>query len=299
MKTEEMSKKLKAIWEQFSNFVKWNYRVIKETLFPKPGEIWKKKKTPGISVMSLNLRGDKAKDKSHTWVSRRESMVKMIRDKCPDIICCQEGWSHMIKYLKTKIGYNYDSYGIGTFSGKDLDKTLLTTLGNVVFYDKNKFEVESKEVFWLSENPEERGSRSWETSEPRNCIVLKLKHKETGEYYTIFGTHFDHVSSWARTRSSEIVMEKAKKYKYESKVIFVGDFNATISENELSPFKDLNYYPKPGFVTTTFNGFSKYKKTVCDYIILLGDNEDHLFEQITDGYGVPYITDHYPMMVVI
>ena len=292
---------IKNLKEFFKNWVinlKWESRKIKELLFPEPRERWKKKKTSGISIMNLNLRSDKIEDKDNGWIYRRDSIVKMIKDKCPDIICCQESWSHMVQFLKSKIGCNYDCYGISTFTGKRLDKTLSMTMGNIIFYDKNKFDLDESDVFWLSETPHKL-SKSWESEELRNCIVIKLMHKKTGKYYTIFNTHFDHVSTQARNNSAELVMSMSKKMGFGNTFI-VGDLNAKISNKELKPFKDLSYYPRGGSVKTTFNGFRTNKKTICDYIISLNNEEtDYMFEQITDGYGVPYLTDHYPMMVVI
>lgn len=169
-------------------------------------------------------------------------------------------------------------------------------IGNSIFYNKHKYELIEKNVFWLSDNTSKKPTNTWNNSEPRNCIYVKLKNKETNKLYTIFNTHFDHQNIEARNKSTNLLIEYVNKYSKESEVYFCGDFNATISENELKEFNSFNYYPKENKVTTTFNGYSNNRKLIIDYI-LTNDNSFYNFEQIIDGYGVNYLSDHYPIMI--
>ena len=271
-------------------------RIIKEKIFPFKKEYWKLKNYSDNSIMSLNLRADKIKDNSNNWIYRRDSIIKMIKHYSPDIICCQEAMPHMVKFLKAKLGCNYDCYGVDTFIGSRIDKIyILGSLGNVIFFNKNKYKVLKKSVFWLADKtcyP----NNSWGSKEPRNCISLKLKEIETNKTYTIFSTHFDHISKESRDLSTKLLIKKADSYKYSDNIFFVGDFNATISNSELSEFSNYDYYPKQNSVLTTYNGFGKNKNIICDYIIS-NKNINARFEQITDGFGIKYLSDHYPMII--
>lgn len=249
-----------------------------------------------ISIMSFNLRGDKETDKKHHWLDRRNSIIEMIKDKQPDIICCQESWTSINKFFKAKIGCNYNSYAIDTFCGTRFDIVPIMNIGNSIFYNKHKYELIEKNVFWLSDNTSKIPTNTWNNSEPRNCIYVKLKNKETNKLYTIFNTHFDHQNIEARNKSTNLLIKYVNKYSKESEVYFCGDFNATISNNELSEFNSFNYYPKLNMVNTTFNGYSNNRKLVIDYILTNNDGF-YNFEQIIDGYGVKYLSDHYPMMI--
>jgi endonuclease/exonuclease/phosphatase family metal-dependent hydrolase len=280
---------------------KHKLRILKELIIPFKKEYWDKTDNNHISIMTLNLRGDNYNDGKNNWLYRREAIINMIKDNQPDIICCQEAWTNIVKYLKAKIGCNYKCYGTSTFNNKPLDKGIINIMGNIIFYNKNRFTLIEKNTFWLSDVANSHPTKAWSSKEPRNSIVVELRDKETGKYYTIFNTHFDHVSSKARNKSAELLIKESKNYYKKSLICFTGDFNDTISDTDLNSFKDLKYYPEPNTVITTFNGFRKNKKTICDYFVL-GNNSDkfeYKFKQITKGYGVPYISDHYPMILEI
>lgn len=271
------------------------FRILKELVIPFRTDKWEVKQTSGLSVMSLNLRGDKEKDGVNSWINRRDSIVKMIKDKSPDIICCQETMTHMAKFLKRKIGYNYDCFGIDTFIGLRFDKTVIPTMGNIVFIKKSKYNIDEKDVFWLSDKPN-YPSKTWGNSEPRNCIVVRISDINNGKTYSIFATHFDHISKEARNKSCELLISKSLAYN-SNQIFFVGDFNAKISGTDLINFNNYNYFPKHDMVKSTFNGFTGNKTSICDYIITNDNLTKYKFELITDGYGVPFLSDHYPILL--
>lgn len=273
----------------------WLYRILKESIIPFKRKEWEYIDNGNMSIMTFNLRGDRFKDKSNSWINRRNSIIDMIKDKVPDVICCQETMSNMAKFLKAEIGCNYNCYGVGTFIGVRLDKTFIPTMGNIIFVKKNKFDIIEKNVFWLSDNSK-FPSKTWGNKEHRNCIMVRLMSKIDGTIYTVFNTHFDHTSKEARNKSTDLVIKHTEKYN-DSIIYIVGDLNATISNDELTGFNDFIFFPKKDSVKTTFNGFNGNKKIVCDYIITNDDINQYELEVITDSYGVPYLSDHYPVLL--
>ena len=270
-------------------------RVLKELFLLIKREKWVCNQTNTISIMSFNLRGDKREDLDNGWLKRRESVIKMIKQKQPDIICCQEIWTNMVKYMLQKIGCNYKCYGRDTFFGTRFNISCLVTMGNCIFYNKHKFELVDNETFWLSDKTNYPNC-TWGHTEPRNCTVVKLRDKITGKLYTIFNTHFDHTSEDARTKSTELIIKRMSIYK-DTEIYVMGDFNASITKNTLVRFNEFLYFPKPNTVKTTFNGFSANKNKVIDYIITNNMKGKYKFKLIEDGYGVPYLSDHYPIII--
>ena len=275
--------------------LQWRIRVLKELLLPMKRDKWDLYSSDGISVMSFNLRGDKIKDTTNTWKQRRDSVIDMIKSEQPDIICCQEIWTNMVKYIMSKIGCNYGCYGKDTSYGINFRYSCLMSLGNCIFYNKHKYEVVDKYTFWLSDKTKYPNC-TWGNTEPRNCVVIKLRNIYTGKLYTVFNTHFDHKYYKARLNSTQLLLDKAKEH-LDSEIYFAGDFNADINSPELTAFTEYyDYYPKHDEVKTTFNGFTNNKNSVIDYIITNGVN--YKFKLIDNGYGVKYLSDHYPIMII-
>lgn len=274
----------------------YNIRILKELILPFKKEKWDLT-NENMSIMSINLKVDRVTDKNNSWLYRRDSIVEMIKDKQPSIICCQETMPHMAKFLNAKIGCNYNCYGKEAFFGTNLVKSLLSnTLGNIIFYDKSKFDLISKETLWLSDKPN-FPSKTWGNTEKRNCTIVQLKNKETNKVYTIINTHFDHLLKEARTKSTDFIINLINNKYNNTECYVLGDLNAKINDEELVKFKTFNYYPnESNNIKTTFNGFTKNKKSVIDYIIT-NSNETKNFDLITDGYGVQYLSDHYPITI--
>jgi endonuclease/exonuclease/phosphatase family metal-dependent hydrolase len=277
-----------------ANKIKRLLRLVTELYFPIKTEFWDFKCSNELSIMTFNMLGDKEEEGEKSWVYRRGPIINMIKDKMPDIIGCQEIWSNMVKYLCSKIGHNYDCYGVSTFNGRRLDKTFSMTMGNAIFYNKERFECIEEDVFWLADI-ENKPNSTWGNSEPRNCVVVKLKDRNTGKIYVIYNTHFDHKSQLARFQSTELIMNKAQEHK-NSIIYILGDFNAKISNDEMIGFNQFSYYPNPLDTQTTFNGFRTYKNQVIDYIFT-NDDDKYKLEVIKNGYGIEYLSDHYPVMI--
>lgn len=89
-------------------------------------------------------------------------------------------------------------------------------------------------TFWLSESPEEPGSKSWESSLPRICTWAKLRHRETTNVFHFFNLHLDHRSAPARERATLLIAERAGKV--EGPTIVLGDFNAAPDSPPLRAF---------------------------------------------------------------
>lgn len=275
--------------------IQWGLRLLKENFFPIKREIWDMRTYDGISVMSFNLKTDKPSDGPNNWVYRRDAILSMIKDYTPDVICCQEVMPHMAKWLKAKIGCNYDCYGRDTFHGTRLDRSIFcNTLGNIIFYNKAKFRMVDRYAFWLSDTPD-KPSATWGNKEPRNCVVVELLDNFTYNYISVMCTHLDHTSAEVRERSAQLIVDKSFYARNYMVGYLAGDFNASVDDPELQSLSRCKLFCFPTKDVPTFNGFRGNKKSVIDYIFTNFENQKGFV--VLDGYGVPFLSDHYPIIV--
>ena len=105
-------------------------------------------------------------------------------------------------------------------------------------------------------------------------------------------THFDHLSQDVRARSAQLIVEKGFDLYGDMVCYLAGDLNANIDDPELKPLQAFESHPKEG--VTTFNGFTGNKKSIIDYILC--NRHNHVSDIVLSSYGVPYMSDHYPVI---
>jgi endonuclease/exonuclease/phosphatase family metal-dependent hydrolase len=98
---------------------------------------------------------------------------------------------------------------------------------SAVFYRRQRFDVQTAATFWLSDRPEEPGSHTWGNELPRVYTWARLVDRDDGRRFSVFNTHWDHISQAARVRSGELMAERvAERCAVGDPVLVTGDFNA-------------------------------------------------------------------------
>jgi len=183
-----------------------------------------------IKVMSFNIRSGTAKDGDNSWPLRKELVTETIRLFDPDLLGMQEVLKFQADYLGEQFP-DYESYGVGRNDGVDDGEFAL------VFFKRERFELMNSGHFWLSETPEEVGSKSWDTALPRIATWVLLKDKTTDHQQIIFGnTHFDHKGVEARHQSAKLIRRRIESVTPDIPIIVTGDFN---THEELEPYAAL------------------------------------------------------------
>jgi hypothetical protein len=59
----------------------------------------------------------------------------------------------------------------------------------IVFMEKTRFNLLDESTFWLSENPSDTGSVSWDAQLPRVASWVKLEVKSSKVVFYVFNTH--------------------------------------------------------------------------------------------------------------
>lgn len=255
-----------------------------------------------IQVMSFNIRYGTARDGLNHWDKRKELVALTIKSCDPDLIGLQETLPFQAEYLKKQLpGHEY--YGWS----RDEDNDRGEQCGIMVRSDR--FTVAKSGQFWLSETPDVKASKSWDSSLPRIATWLIIQDKNNhGQEIVILNTHFDHVGAVARSESSKLIKNYLAKNHPKLPKIVTGDFNCGVSSKPylhlvnnhdpelLDSFKIVNAEKESG----TFNGFKGEKHGDRIDWILVGSNFAILDATIdhTQNKG-KYPSDHFPVTAKI
>jgi endonuclease/exonuclease/phosphatase family metal-dependent hydrolase len=256
---------------------------------------------PETKVMSYNIRvsPNDEFDGENSWLYRKKATIKMIESEQPDLLGIQEGLFRQVNYIEDNCP-DYGRYGVGRDDGQQ------TGEANAIFYKKERFELIDCGTFWLSETPD-IVSRGWDAACNRVVTWVKLRDKKggRGEVY-FFNTHLDHLGAVARVESAKLLVAKIKEIAPEDASIFLtGDFNSNYNSQILNPIREYMDMTRESAPKTdnlnTFNGWGKQvqgeKSDIIDHIF--HKNKTPIsYKTLTGDYGVPYISDHYPIMAI-
>ena len=250
-------------------------------------------------IMTYNIRYDNPGDGENQWTKRKGFLASQIIFFEPDIFGIQEGLKHQVDYLDTKLS-NYDYVGIGRDDGKTKGEY------SAIFYNKYKFAIIEASTFWLSNTPN-KISVGWDAAMERICTYALFENKNTKKRFFVFNTHFDHIGTVARLKSSELILEKIKELNENSlPVVLMGDFNLKpLSEpikylsgilNDTKSVSSVVSFGPEG----TFNGF-KFNKPVMDRIDYIFTSKNNIevkkYAVLSDSKNCKYPSDHLPILV--
>jgi endonuclease/exonuclease/phosphatase family metal-dependent hydrolase len=267
--------------------------IISASFFSCNKEAFKWTSDYDISIMSFNIRYDEAADGDNQWSNRKEACLKMWRTTQPSIVGIQEGLHHQVNFLKDNLP-DYDYVGVGRDDGQTAGEHA------AIYYLSNDYELLESNTFWLSETPD-IPSIGWDANNYRIVTWAHFKDRKHNQSIYVFNAHFDHKGKVARKESAKLLLEKIKEIAINDAPIFIiGDFNAWISNSLFKPITK-EYYDARRFANFTdnkksFNLWGKwYANWSVDYIFY--KNMDALsFRTVVEDYGVPYISDHYPLI---
>ena len=263
---------------------------------PKP----QPKEYTDISVISFNIRVDNAADGTNVWRNRRDAVVTMIERERPMLLGLQEAQPHQITYLSEHCP-DYAWYGLGRDTGKVPPATdsyaAEETLA--IFWRTAELELLDKGTFWLSETPD-RVSKGWDASYRRTCTWAGFRHKKSGQTCYFFNTHLDNDGKVAREESIKLLVSRMKTINSKRRVSFLtADFNSNVTDACFAP---LHVYMRDAranaAVSDDYPSWNGYGASTgrLDHVFFSGDNcTAREFRTLRGDYGVPYISDHYPV----
>ena len=249
-----------------------------------------------LQIMSYNLRSSakNEQDGVNSWINRKEAAIKMIKAIQPDVIGFQEEMNDQEAYLREHLAPLYDGVSVQRDPNNKTDEAC------AIFFRTDRYELIRTNTFWLSETPDVP-SKGWDAKYNRVVTYVFLRDKKSGLQVLAFNTHLDHKGVVARERSLQLIADSALAIGGDVVPMFImGDLNIEPDAPELQPmWNTMHWSQREAFHTDTagtFHSFGRAKRLkIIDYIFY--KNATALrFDIIRDGYGVPFLSDHYPVM---
>lgn len=260
-----------------------------------------------LRVMSFNIRFDNPSDGPDAWPHRKDFVAGMFRFHKNDIVGIQEGLISQVMDLEELLP-EFEWVGVGREDGEDGGEFC------AIFYKTDRFDLIEDGTFWLSETPDVPGSLGWDTAITRISTWARLYDKENSRRFIVFNTHYDHRGEEARSKSSELILQKVAELSEGDPVIVMGDLNTVESQD---PYKILTdpalgpvrvelfdgfYHSRYGHhgPTTTWNGFREMiPERRIDYIFVnpkFSVIQHGILADIRDGH---FPSDHLPVVADI
>lgn len=199
-----------------------------------------------VRVMSFNVRYGSAQDGPDRWENRRDFLAATIKKFDPDLLGTQETLSFQRDFLQAQLA-GMTTWGAGREDG--LEKGEMCSL----FYRTDRFDRKDGGHFWLSEKPDQPGSRSWDAAITRMVSWVKLTDRRAPEAPVILflNTHLDHKGGVARRESAKLLRDRIADMGKGCRVILTGDFNTA---EQSDPYKAL-FGERDGVESPVFDAF--------------------------------------------
>ena len=183
------------------------------------GDVAKDDPKGSLAVMTYNIRTSSLdKETDNNWVARRDALAELVERENPDVIGFQEVMPDQSEWLEKRL----PQY---SFTGEHRNADRKSGEASPVAFRKARFRPIKSGTFWLSETPDEPGSRSWGARLPRICSYAVLEDSVTGRTFAFANTHTDHRSELAREKGMLLIIERMKDFGNGAPIVLTGDHN--------------------------------------------------------------------------
>ena len=252
-----------------------------------------------LNIMTFNIRYGTANDGENNWVFRKEMVFDVIENFNPDFLGLQEALGFQINEILEKFP-SYKIIGVAREDGK------LNGEFSAILYKSENFKVDTSETFWLSDFPQTPGSKTWGNNYSRICTWGKFLETNSGKYFFILNSHFDHESVSSRIKSAEAIIKKVESFGTSLPIIFMGDLNTGETEETIKIIKQNNFVDSYYAVNNkseadgTFNSFKgEVNGEKIDYIFINNIFSAAKAEIIRTNKNGKFPSDHFPVSAVL
>ena len=263
------------------------------------------KQNDELKIISFNIRYNSWNniDGENGWPNRKAAVVKMILEERPAAIGLQEALIDQLQYLDSCLPA-YRRIGVGRDDGREGGEFM------AIYYDTTRLSADMSlcTTLWLSETPWE-ASKGWDAACYRTVTFAFLTDKRSGRSFNYFNTHLDHVGQVARAKSAKYLAQIVNESE-GFPVILGGDMNSTIDDTIFRSFsaaglQDAREMTDSTSHAITYNAFGGCDQSgngtegkVIDHFFVR-DAQVLRFRTLDGDYGVPYISDHYPIEILV
>ena len=259
-----------------------------------------------LRVMSFNVRLALVDDGADSWRYRKELFLKTVAEYRADLVGFQEVVAEQHDAIVARFP-EYAFVGVAREDGKRQGEWAL------VGFRRSRFEALADGNFWLSEHPEQPGSKSWNTAWTRICTWVRLRERASGRVLLFANTHLDNVSRWARTESCRLLATRLPQLSTGAPVVLTGDFNMNEDDPAFAPIADA----KPPAIRLIDSYREGHPVRTADELTFhafkggaTGSRIDFIFHSAefratdaaiirTHSASGHYPSDHYPVVAVL
>ncbi len=246
-------------------------------------------------IMSFNLRC--VDDEEGSIHNRSQIAVAVIDQYAPDSFGVQEATPKWINILDKKFSEKYARVGEGR------SPIEMFTEYSAVYYRKDKYNLIDSGTIWLSETPEKKYTKSFDSKHNRIATWAVLEDKETGEKFTHINTHLDHVLESTRVEQSKVLLNKISELEKSTKVICTGDFNTyetaeaySVMTASMDDTKLLAEKSDTGITFHKYGTIEEHEDGAIDFIFTTKGMKVDTYKIIRNTVEGMYPSDHYPIV---
>ena len=256
----------------------------------------KEKEPVEVKIMSSNVRYGTADDGDNSWEFRKGAFPAMLADQKPDAFGVQEALKFQLDYF-LETNPTYKCVGVGREDGVDEGEHMS------IFYNTETIELLDWGTYWLSETPDVP-SKGWDAACYRTATWTKMRVKASGKEFFYVNTHLDHKGKLARKNGLAVVVDRIAAMNPKNlPMVLTGDLNVYPDDECLT---DLNKIMSSARVTAedsdsagSYNAWGE-RSGVIDYVYYAGFEKAKSFKVVNQSYaGVPYISDHFPVIATL
>jgi endonuclease/exonuclease/phosphatase family metal-dependent hydrolase len=259
---------------------------------------------PGpLSVMSFNIRYATDSDGDNAWPHRRDQVVKLIKERQPEILAMQEVLCSQAKELRGALG-EYGFVGVGRDDGAEAGEMV------PIMFLERRFTLVDHGHFWLSPTPEQVGSKGWDAALPRMATWVRLRFNDAPfRELRVINVHFDHRGKQARIESAKLLRKVVEAWGGRPTLV-CGDFNAVpgskpyqiLCGDEKDPYVLFDAHACAGVADTagTYHGFTgQAGRSRIDWVLFNKRFKalDADIDRSADGNRYP--SDHFPVSATL
>jgi endonuclease/exonuclease/phosphatase family metal-dependent hydrolase len=253
-----------------------------------------------VKILTANIRDARADDGANNWLQRRELCARIIENCAAEIICFQELRQQQRDFIAAALP-SYASYGLP-------EGAAATDAPNAIFWRRANFTCIDSGGYWLSEQPQLAGSRSWGSQSVRLANFVVLQHP-SGKTLRIINTHLDNGSQIAREQQARLLVDKCAAKCSGELQILCGDMNCAAGNSALEilcaagwrdSYAAVHKNCDSGFTYHAFSGSAYDPKQYpdepqgrIDWIFVRGNLAVSAAEIIRSSENGRFPSDHY------
>ncbi|WP_369207158.1 endonuclease/exonuclease/phosphatase family protein [Streptomyces sp. PU-14G] len=255
-----------------------------------------------LRVMSFNLRY--ASDTPpHSWPERRPVTRALLHRERPHLIGTQEGLYPQLKDIAADLGRSrYDWIGTGR-AGGSRDEFM------AVFYDVRRLLPLEYDHFWLSDQPDLIGSKTWGNAVIRMVTWIRFRDLANDRELYHLNTHLDHQNQYSRERSAALITDRLGGLDAALPRLVTGDFNVPAHANPvydtlLADGELTDTWDTAASRSKLYGTFHGYEPLVpdgdrIDWILASPKVRTHRAEIIAYARDGQYPSDHLPVQALV